>query len=239
MKPTKPPKPDAYSPQAAALQLAWKAGANTASAAAPPPRAEAKEQAKANSPEKNYGEHYAEYLSSGAAYGDGPSTVAPGYDDWALGKGYMTREQWAERAKARGVGAVIGIGVVATGAAGVEALAARAAMAEFQGLSASEIAAINKSVGGSVALTGDAETVIANMARREDFVDKVATAIRDIAGRHLFNDGNKRTAQAVAEELSKKNGLGLSAERIRAVVDQVAQGTVRAVEDISQALKGK
>ena len=72
------------------------------------------------------------------------------------------------------------------------------------------------------------------MAYREGAVDKAATAIRDIAGRHLFDDANKRTAQAVAEQLL---GKGASPAQIRTVVDQVATGQLRTVEQISAALK--
>ncbi|MGX9773218.1 RHS repeat domain-containing protein [Janthinobacterium aestuarii] len=75
-----------------------------------------------NQPEKNYGDHWAEYKREVPSMGgDGPSTNATGYDDWALGKGYMSQEQWSERAAARGAGAGIGIGVVAGGAAVAEA----------------------------------------------------------------------------------------------------------------------
>ncbi len=83
-----------------------------------------------NQPEKNHGDHWAEYKrdipSSG---GDGPATNATGYDDWARGKGYMTQEQWNERAAARGAGAAIGVGIVATGAVVVEAPAIGAGIA--------------------------------------------------------------------------------------------------------------
>jgi hypothetical protein len=78
-----------------------------------------------NQPEKNHGDHWAEYKrdipSSG---GDGPSTNATGYDDWALGKGYMTQAQWSERAGARGAGAAIGTAAVVGGVAAVEAVSA-------------------------------------------------------------------------------------------------------------------
>lgn len=71
------------------------------------------------------------------------------------------------------------------------------------------------------------------MAYREGVQDQAATAIRDIAGRHLFDDANKRTAQAVAERIM---GTSTDPAKIRSVVDQVANGTLRNVEDISAAL---
>jgi len=71
------------------------------------------------------------------------------------------------------------------------------------------------------------------MAYREGAQAQAATAIRDIAGRHLFDDANKRTAQAVAERLL---GSGADAGRIRSVIDRVGTGDLRSVEDIAKAL---
>jgi hypothetical protein len=72
------------------------------------------------------------------------------------------------------------------------------------------------------------------MAYREGATARAATAIRDIAGRHLFDDAKKRTAQAVAERLL---GSGTNPAQIRSVIDQVAAGNLRAVEDITSALQ--
>ncbi|AVR95107.1 RHS repeat-associated core domain-containing protein [Pseudoduganella armeniaca] len=73
-------------------------------------------------PEKNHGDHWAQYKRDVPfSAGDGPSTNATGYDDWAHGNGFMGSEQWSERAAARGAGAGIGIGAVAGGAAVAEA----------------------------------------------------------------------------------------------------------------------
>jgi RHS repeat-associated protein len=107
----------------------------------------------------------------------------------------------------------------------------------FNGISAEEIMAINRQVGGTTTLTGYVDSVIANMSYRTSFWDKAATVIRDIAGRHLFNDGNKRTAQMVVEELMRRNGVnGPTSQHIRAVIDKVARGELRSVEEISSAL---
>jgi len=100
-------------------------------------------------------------------------------------------------------------------------------------LTADGIRAINRTFGGATELTGSADTVIANMAYREGIEEQTATAIRDIAGRHLFDNGNKRTAQAVAESLL---GPGTNPETIRSVIDQVATGILKDVSDIAKAL---
>ncbi|WP_415203103.1 RHS repeat-associated core domain-containing protein [Pseudorhodoferax sp.] len=102
-----------------------------------------------------------------------------------------------------------------------------------KGLTAGEIRAINKALGGTTELTGNAEIVLANMAYREGSGAQAASAIRDIAGRHMFDDANKRTAQAVAERLL---GSGADPAKIRSVIDSVATGKLRNVEDITKAL---
>jgi prophage maintenance system killer protein len=71
------------------------------------------------------------------------------------------------------------------------------------------------------------------MSYRGTPVEKAATAIRDIAGGHLFDNGNKRTAQAVAEGLL---GPEANSAQIRSVIDQVATGGLRSVEEIAGAL---
>jgi hypothetical protein len=109
----------------------------------------------------------------------------------------------------------------------------------FAGLTGAEIVAINRGVGGTTALTGSVETVVANAGYYSSKIQKIAVHIRDIAGRHLFNDGNKRTAQIVAEKLAAKNGVHLDSAKVRVVIDSVARGEIRAVEDISVGIGGK
>lgn len=105
-------------------------------------------------------------------------------------------------------------------------------------MSVDDIAQINRGFGGTTTITGEIDTVIANMAYREGVIDKAAVSARDIAGRHLFNDGNKRTAQAVVERLLKANGSGISSAQIRKVIDQVGTGALRSADDIAAALRG-
>jgi prophage maintenance system killer protein len=71
------------------------------------------------------------------------------------------------------------------------------------------------------------------MTYRDGLLDKAATAIRDIAGRHLFDDANKRTAQAVAERLL---GTAANPAQLREVIFSVAKGELRSVEEIAAAL---
>ncbi|MCF6252011.1 MAG: RHS domain-containing protein [Methylococcaceae bacterium] len=101
------------------------------------------------------------------------------------------------------------------------------------------ITAINKSIGGladgSPILGKDVSTVLANAAYHEGDVNKAASVIRDIAGGHLFKDGNKRTAQALIESLNLK---GVSSNQIRNAIDGTANGTLKNVDDIAKALGG-
>ncbi|MCW0436732.1 hypothetical protein NB723_001696 [Xanthomonas sacchari] len=106
------------------------------------------------------------------------------------------------------------------------------------GIKADEIAAINASFGGSTSYR-DVSTILANSSNYDGFYNKVGSIIRDIAGGHLFDNGNKRTAVEVTEKLIARNGVdGPPQEVIWSVVDRVATGELTKVEDIAKALRG-
>jgi len=106
------------------------------------------------------------------------------------------------------------------------------------GVSASEISKINDRFGGSIAYR-EVENVLSNAANYDGFYDKSASIIRDIAGSHLFDNGNKRTAVEVVETLIQRNSVdGPPQSLIWSVVDKVATGQLRDVRDISKALRG-
>ncbi|WP_095136424.1 filamentous hemagglutinin N-terminal domain-containing protein [Pseudomonas sp. Irchel s3a10] len=106
------------------------------------------------------------------------------------------------------------------------------------GLSADDITAINSQFGGSVSFR-EVDTAIANAANYDGFYNKVGSMIRDIAGGHLFDNGNKRTAVEVVEQLIIRNGVdGPPKQIIWNVVDKVATGELTNVQDISKALRG-
>ncbi|SFO06092.1 Prophage maintenance system killer protein, partial [Formivibrio citricus] len=112
---------------------------------------------------------------------------------------------------------------------------------ELKSLTQEQIIEINKKTsGGGVPLTGSVDTVLANMSYREGFENQAAAAIRDIAGSHLFQDGNKRTAQAVVELFAKENGVKIDSQALRAIIDEAGKGSLgnlSTVDAISQALK--
>ncbi len=106
------------------------------------------------------------------------------------------------------------------------------------GLSADDITAINSKFGGSASFR-EVDTAIANAANYDGFYNKAGSLIRDIAGGHLFDNGNKRTAVEVVEQLIIKNGVdGPPKQIIWNIVDKVATGKLTNVQDISKALRG-
>jgi RHS repeat-associated protein len=109
-----------------------------------------------------------------------------------------------------------------------------------RGISAEEIRRINRRLGGEQQLTGDISSALAAAARREGFWNKTAAIVREIAGGHVFNDANKRTALEVVRELTRRNDVlsGVSEKRMRAVIAEVAEGKLRDVRQIAKALRG-
>ncbi|WP_437685110.1 RHS repeat-associated core domain-containing protein [Sorangium sp. So ce176] len=109
-----------------------------------------------------------------------------------------------------------------------------------RGISVDEIQAINRGFGGSTTLAGHPSAALAAAARQQGFFNKAAAMIRDIAGGHMFDDANKRTALAVYETLATRNGImsGVSNDRVRAVIGQVARRELRTIEEIAARLRG-
>lgn len=74
----------------------------------------------------------------------------------------------------------------------------------------------------------------------EGFWKKAAALVRSIAGGHTFDNGNKRTAQAVLELLKTRNAVttGATAAQTRRIIQRGAAGELRDVEEIAKLLKG-
>jgi hypothetical protein len=108
------------------------------------------------------------------------------------------------------------------------------------GISPEEIAAINRQFGGSTLITGHPSSALAAASRQQGFWSKAAAIVREIAGRHMFNDANKRTASAVVNELRRRNQVvtGVEGAELRRVINQVATGELRTIEEIARALRG-
>ncbi|GGJ79792.1 hypothetical protein GCM10010123_06980 [Pilimelia anulata] len=111
-------------------------------------------------------------------------------------------------------------------------------------VSADEIDDINRSVGGVTELNGSASNALANAARYNSFWEKSAVMIRDIAGSHMYNDGNKRTAHTVVSELMKRNNVisGPNSNELWSVIGKVAnanaKGHTNDIGQIARMLRG-
>ena len=105
--------------------------------------------------------------------------------------------------------------------------------------SVDEINAMNRGFGGTTALTGHVDTVLANASYHDDIYGQSASVIRDVAGRHLFDNGNKRTALALVGEMFSRGGaLSPGRALISDVVSQAGAGVLRTVDEIAKALRG-
>jgi death-on-curing family protein len=89
-------------------------------------------------------------------------------------------------------------------------------------------------------LNGSVESVLAQASRYDGFYNKAASVIRGIAGNHLFDNGNKRTANAVYDLLRSRNGIttGASSAEVRRIINDVATGVRTEIDDIARALRG-
>ncbi len=105
------------------------------------------------------------------------------------------------------------------------------------GITAEDIRNINKEFGG-IFEYGSPEAAIEAAQRREGFWNK--TAVRNIVGGHMFDNGNKRTAFTVVEMLMDRNNIftGASSSDIRDTINLVARGRLRNVEEIARRLRG-
>ena len=108
------------------------------------------------------------------------------------------------------------------------------------GITVEEIVVINRRFGGTNTITGHPSSAIAAAERQTGFWKKVAAIVREIAGRHMFDDGNKRTAEEIVRILVERNGVttGVTGAELRRVLLQVATGALREVDEIAQALRG-
>jgi len=108
------------------------------------------------------------------------------------------------------------------------------------GVDGGEVSAVARGFGGEFLLNRSPDNMMINASRYGSFWEKVAVVIRDIAGSHMYNNGNKRTALAIAELLMARNGVtsGPTSAELSRVIYQVGKGQLTSVEDIAAALRG-
>ncbi|MQY36163.1 hypothetical protein SRB17_41600 [Streptomyces sp. RB17] len=111
-------------------------------------------------------------------------------------------------------------------------------------VSPDEITELNRGFGGMVAERGSPENTMVNASRYGSFWEKSAVVIRDIAGGHMFDNGNKRTAHAVVSQLMDRNGItsGPTSDDLWSVISRVATpkkaGHSMDVGEIASMLRG-
>jgi len=113
-------------------------------------------------------------------------------------------------------------------------------LSKFLKMSVDEILVIGKKYGGIHLINGSLDTVIANSMRYDGFWKKMAVITRDVAEKHLFNNGNKRATQEIITEMMKRNNIftGASTKQIRQTILEVAKGNLKEVDEIAKLLRG-
>lgn len=111
-------------------------------------------------------------------------------------------------------------------------------------VSSDEVTAANQSFGGSSLRPGATtpENAMINAGRFHGFHRKAASLIRNIAGDHMFDDGNKRTAHWVVSELMARSGVisGPTSEGLWSVIMRVSKpgGSSMEIDEIASLLRG-
>ena len=108
------------------------------------------------------------------------------------------------------------------------------------GVTADELRAINRSFGGTKQLNSTVESVFQSALYLPSFWEQVATVVRSVAGGHLFDNGNKRTAFEAVKLFRKRNQIftGTADHQVRETVRLVATHILSDVQHIAKSLKG-
>lgn len=108
------------------------------------------------------------------------------------------------------------------------------------GVTADELRALNTTFGGTRQMNSTVEAVFQSAEYVPSFWEKVAIVVRSIAGGHLFDNGNKRTAFAAVKLFRKRNQIvtGTPDPQLRETVRLVAIHILTDVQEIAKSLKG-
>jgi prophage maintenance system killer protein len=108
------------------------------------------------------------------------------------------------------------------------------------GVSADEVRAINRGFGGTRQMNSTVEAVFQSASYVPSFWEKVAIVVRSIAGGHLFDNGNKRTAFEAVKLFRRRNNIvtGTPDSQLRETVRLVAVHLLEDVQEIAKSLKG-
>ena len=108
------------------------------------------------------------------------------------------------------------------------------------GVTANEVRALNRSFGGTKQMNSTVEAVFQSALYVPSFWEKVAIVVRSIAGGHLFDNGNKRTAFEAVKLFRKRNQIatGTLDAQLRETVRLVAIHFLSDFQQIAKSLKG-
>jgi len=107
-------------------------------------------------------------------------------------------------------------------------------------VTAEELRTLNRSFGGTRQMNSTIETVFQTALYVPSFWEKVAVVVRGIAGGHLFDNGNKRTAFEAVKLFRKRNNIftGTQDPQLRETVRLVAIHRLEGVDEIARSLRG-
>ena len=108
------------------------------------------------------------------------------------------------------------------------------------GVTSNEIRELNRGFGGRIEMNNNVDTVFASANYATSFWEKVAHVVRGIAGGHLFDNGNKRTAFESVKLFRRRNEVvtGTNDTVLREPVRLIAIHEVTEIEDIAHRLRG-
>lgn len=108
-----------------------------------------------------------------------------------------------------------------------------------RGVTVAEVAALNRAAGGTATLMGTIEGVLAHASRYDGFYNKAASVIRGIAHDHLFDNGQAYgTCRVQPSARTKWYYDWIPEAQVRRIINDVATGKLREIDDIAQALRG-
>jgi prophage maintenance system killer protein len=108
------------------------------------------------------------------------------------------------------------------------------------GVKSDEIRKLNRGFGGAVEMNSNVDTVFTSANYAKSFWQKVAVVVRSIAGGHLFDNGNKRTAFEAVKLFKTRNQIvtGTNDTHLRETVRLVAIHELTEIDDIARSLRG-
>ncbi len=108
------------------------------------------------------------------------------------------------------------------------------------GVRSDEIRQLNRGFSGTIEMNSNVDTVFTSANYAKSFWQKVATVVRSIAGGHLFDNGNKRTAFEAVKLFKSRNRIvtGTNDTQLRETVRLVAIHDLIEIDEIAQNLRG-